>query len=178
MQTDDAVADDIVTATNVDLGNCDREVVHMPGLVQPHGVMLVLRRPDLAILQASENTADFFGVPALELPSKSLTDVLGPDQATAVSAAVAREDDRLDHGPVHLLRLPPADGRGALDAVAHYAGEVLAPSLNRSSGRRPCRSIPMPPLIIASRICSTRRTCRRSSTSPSRKFVPLRASTV
>jgi light-regulated signal transduction histidine kinase (bacteriophytochrome) len=109
----------------VDLSTCDRELVHMPGLIQPHGVMLVLRQSDLAILQASENTADLLGVPALDLTSKGLADLLGSEQQAALGAAIACAGDRLDRSPTHLLQVPPAEGRVAFDAIAHKAGDVL-----------------------------------------------------
>lgn len=46
----------------VDLTNCDREQIHISGLIQPHGVLLVVREPELEILQVSENTQDLLGV--------------------------------------------------------------------------------------------------------------------
>ena len=45
----------------VDIANCDREPIHIPGAVQPHGVLLSLREPELVVVQASDNTADLFG---------------------------------------------------------------------------------------------------------------------
>lgn len=85
-----------VTAGNVDLSNCDKEIIHMPGMIQPHGAMLVLRLPDLAILQASENTAALFGVPAPDLTLKGLADMLGPDHAATLQQAISGRMDCLD----------------------------------------------------------------------------------
>ena len=33
------------------LNNCDREPVHIPGYIQPHGVLFVLSEPDFNIVQ-------------------------------------------------------------------------------------------------------------------------------
>ena len=41
----------------VDLTTCDREPIHIPGSIQPHGVLLVLTEPALTIAQVSENVA-------------------------------------------------------------------------------------------------------------------------
>lgn len=41
------------------LENCEREQIHLPGSIQPHGALLVVRGPDLEIAQASVNAADF-----------------------------------------------------------------------------------------------------------------------
>ena len=136
MQPDSTDTPDAITAGKVDLSNCDRELVHMPGLIQPHGVMLVMRPADLAILQASENTAELFGVPAPDLVSKPLADVLGAERAAAVRAAIARAGDQLNRGPVCLLQLPSAAGRAAFDAIAHNAGDVLILELERVSAAR------------------------------------------
>ena len=51
----------IVTAVNVDLSNCDREQIQYAGAIQPHGAMLVLRDPDLQIVQASANCGELLG---------------------------------------------------------------------------------------------------------------------
>jgi light-regulated signal transduction histidine kinase (bacteriophytochrome) len=44
----------------VDLTNCDREPIHVPGAIQPHGVLLVLHGPNLEIVQVSANAAAFW----------------------------------------------------------------------------------------------------------------------
>jgi light-regulated signal transduction histidine kinase (bacteriophytochrome) len=46
----------------VDLSNCDREAIHLCGAIQPHAALLVVREPDLIILQASEITGSFLCV--------------------------------------------------------------------------------------------------------------------
>ena len=46
-------------AEPVDLTNCDREPIHVPGSIQPHGFVLMLDEDSRLIAQASENVADF-----------------------------------------------------------------------------------------------------------------------
>ncbi|NJK66264.1 MAG: GAF domain-containing protein [Microcoleus sp. SU_5_3] len=46
----------------VDLTNCDREPIHISGHIQPHGVLIAVREPQLEILQLSENVPDLLGV--------------------------------------------------------------------------------------------------------------------
>ncbi|MGK3990667.1 ATP-binding protein [Sorangium sp. So ce136] len=41
----------------VDPGDCAREPIHIPGSIQPHGVLLSLKEPELTIVQASASTA-------------------------------------------------------------------------------------------------------------------------
>jgi hypothetical protein len=38
----------------LDISNCDQEPIHIPGFIQPHGMLLVLREPELLITQASD----------------------------------------------------------------------------------------------------------------------------
>jgi chemotaxis family two-component system sensor kinase Cph1 len=38
-----------------------REPFHIPGAIQPHGVLLVLDPADISILQASDNASEVLG---------------------------------------------------------------------------------------------------------------------
>lgn len=67
-----------------DLTNCERELIHLAGSVQPHGVLLVLRAADLVIEQASANTEMVWGVAAAALLGQPLA-VLGADLPAQVS---------------------------------------------------------------------------------------------
>lgn len=44
---------------DLDLETCAQEPIHIPGAIQPHGAMIVLRASDMLVLQASVNVADF-----------------------------------------------------------------------------------------------------------------------
>jgi two-component system, chemotaxis family, sensor kinase Cph1 len=48
-----------------DLTNCERELIHLAGSVQPHGALLVLREAELVVAQASANAAAVIGVDAV-----------------------------------------------------------------------------------------------------------------
>ncbi|MFD1747502.1 ATP-binding protein [Rhizobium helianthi] len=48
-----------MNATNDDLEVCAREPIHIPGAIQPHGALFVLRPGDWTVVQASQNIADF-----------------------------------------------------------------------------------------------------------------------
>ncbi|WP_413160225.1 ATP-binding protein [Capilliphycus salinus ALCB114379] len=59
----------------IDLTNCDREPIHIPGQIQPHGVLLTFQELELKILQASENTINFLGIEAESLLGKTLNEI-------------------------------------------------------------------------------------------------------
>jgi two-component system, chemotaxis family, sensor kinase Cph1 len=42
-----------------DLSNCEREQIQLPGSIQPHGALLVVREPDLTVVQSSANAVNF-----------------------------------------------------------------------------------------------------------------------
>lgn len=52
---------------NVDLSNCDREPIHIPGKVQSQGFLLAVDSESLLITYASENTKDYIAVEAKNL---------------------------------------------------------------------------------------------------------------
>jgi light-regulated signal transduction histidine kinase (bacteriophytochrome) len=61
-------------APDVDLTACDREPIHIPGAIQPHGALLVLDPADFTILQASANAGALLGV--TELLGRTLPEAL------------------------------------------------------------------------------------------------------
>ena len=134
-----------------DLTNCERELIHLAGSVQPHGVLLLLREPDLAVLQASVNCDVLLGCEASALLGRPLA-VLGGDLARQVSrAAPAATDEplplrctletpggpRLFDGALHrppggglVVELEPADDSTAL-AQAPLLSSQLAAAVQR-----------------------------------------------
>lgn len=62
---------------NLDLTNCDREPIHIPGSIQPHGVLFVINPDDLKIIQASENTEDHLSKPVKEILGQDIEVKIG-----------------------------------------------------------------------------------------------------
>ena len=92
-----------------DLTNCEREPIHLAGSVQSHGLLLVLREPDLTVVQASANAQTMLRRPAEELIGDSLAR-LGGDIVEQVRTLVQRADLqapaalRASVGPAHAPR--------------------------------------------------------------------------
>ena len=103
----------------VDLSNCDREPIHAPGHVQPHGLLLALSEPGLVVEQASANAAARLAVPLDRLVGSALLDHVRPDARDGLRAALAAPDLR-DRNP---LAVPLAGVTFA--AVAHRHDGVL-----------------------------------------------------
>ncbi|MEG4800969.1 GAF domain-containing protein [Microcoleus sp. ARI1-B5] len=76
----------------VDLTNCDREPIHISGHIQPHGVLLVVREPQLEILQASENTQDLLGFDAKSAIGQDLSLLFDLTQLEKLKACLQKEN--------------------------------------------------------------------------------------
>ena len=71
----------------VDLTNCDREPIHVPGSVQPFGFLLALGA-DFTICVASENVSAYLGLEHFEIFQRRLSDVFSPRAVQAIGASV------------------------------------------------------------------------------------------
>lgn len=104
----------------VDLSNCDREPIHIPGAIQPHGVLLSFAQPALAIVQISENAGDYLGRSADELLGTPLDAVFDRDGVDQVLALLAESGE----GDPQLCTLVTA-GRRFDALVHHFAGAAI-----------------------------------------------------
>ncbi len=85
-----------MTHQAVDLTNCDREPIHIPGLIQPHGALLVLQEPDLTIIQVSSNTLESIGHPPQDLLGKPLSALLAPKQIATIRQCLSEDFEHVN----------------------------------------------------------------------------------
>ncbi|HEY8607709.1 MAG TPA: ATP-binding protein [Noviherbaspirillum sp.] len=78
------------TTQPLDLTACDKEPIHIPGLIQGFGALLVLRPQDLSIQQASANLDQVLGIVAEEAVGRMLEDVIGAHACAALRDALSR----------------------------------------------------------------------------------------
>jgi len=107
----------------VSMTNCDREPIHIPGAILPHGAMLVLDVETLEILQVAGDVAGLLGASLEELSGQPAATILSPQQieklrALCTSVSLAK--------PRHLLdpQMRVAANR-PLDASLHCVDGVL-----------------------------------------------------
>jgi two-component system, chemotaxis family, sensor kinase Cph1 len=121
--------------TDVDLTNCDREPIHIPGLIQPHGVLLVLEDPGLDIIQVSGNTEAVIGHTPADLLGQPLSWLLNPAQLQALQRCLA--EDLESTNPLNLSIVGP-DHRLEFDGIVHrWDGVVMLELEPKSNGREP-----------------------------------------
>jgi len=66
-----------------------QEAVNFPSAIQPHGVLLVLKEPELTILQVSQNVKSFLGYAPDRLLNQPLSVLLDPSQLQIVEYHLA-----------------------------------------------------------------------------------------
>lgn len=104
----------------VDLDNCEDEPIHIPGSIQPHGVLIGVTEDDLRIQVLSENAGRWFGV-------DDVTELVGHDVSALVGDEIRRQIAGLVPG-LWTTRLDEVRlaGRPELVAALHRSGGLLA----------------------------------------------------
>jgi chemotaxis family two-component system sensor kinase Cph1 len=116
------VADGEPVAGAVDLTACEREPIHVPGTIQPHGVLFNLRESDLAITQVSVNALDVLGVDAQNLLQQPLMQFVDDECTEHLRQALGLKNVAVVN-PVRVeLR---NDQRSGFDGVVHRHGGAL-----------------------------------------------------
>lgn len=78
----------------VNLSNCDREQIHIPSSIQPHGVLLVLDAESLSVIQVSENTGRWLGMQGDAVLCRSLSEIVGPRSGRLLCSDIAKTQIR------------------------------------------------------------------------------------
>ncbi len=100
------------------LNNCEREQIHLPGSIQPHGCLLVLSPADLRVLQASSNAAEFLQNDKVGVGAS--LQQLDPALAAAVNNLLG--SDLLLKAP-QILQQEFGDGKTSYDIAVHAPAE-------------------------------------------------------
>ncbi|MEV7973844.1 SpoIIE family protein phosphatase [Cellulomonas sp. NPDC089187] len=123
----------------IDLDNCAREPIHIPGSVQPRGLLLVVHEQDGRVRQASQNVVELLGRPVNAVVGCTLTEVLGPVADATVRDQLADVPDTRVRNP-GLVRVDVQGAAVDMDVVVHRPpGEpgVFVLELEPADGIRP-----------------------------------------
>jgi len=105
-----------------DLTSCDREPIHAPGAIQPHGVMLVIDRRDLAIRQFAGDTQFLLGVEPRRMVQLTLFSLFKDLDLLPILERLRVPATRVAANIV--LGLNTRTGALPLDATIHANGDV------------------------------------------------------
>jgi light-regulated signal transduction histidine kinase (bacteriophytochrome) len=133
MTTDDFVP----VGTTVDLDNCAREPIHIPGSIQPRGVLAVVREADFEIRQVSANVEELLGRAEDDVLGRHLSFLLGDDVAARVEQAASVLGDLHQRNPLECT-IDVAGEPRAFDAILHRdPSGVLLVEVEIAYGPRP-----------------------------------------
>ena len=105
-----------------DLTSCDREPIHAPGAIQPHGVMLVIDRGDLAIRHLAGDTQFLLGIERHCIAQLTLFSLFRDEDLLPILERLRVPATRV--APSIVLGLNTRAGSLPLDATIHANGEV------------------------------------------------------
>lgn len=113
-----------------DLTACDREPIHVPGSIQPHGFLLNVCISDMTVIQASVNCEVFIHRSADEIVGHPLANAVGEQNAVYVAEALVNAD--WGSRPLHLDTVELFDC-GFFDMLAHIGNNSFILEFEPSS---------------------------------------------
>ncbi|MBD2294543.1 GAF domain-containing protein [Anabaena sphaerica FACHB-251] len=87
---------DYIVDQPITLTNCDREPIHIPNAIQPHGIFLIFNEEDLQISQISDNTELILGYSPHELLNQSLNKLFNAEDINSIIQCLARDFEAIN----------------------------------------------------------------------------------
>ncbi len=116
------------------LASCSREPIHIPGAIQPHGVLLAFREPELVCIQCSTNSATVLGQEPGALLGRDVAAIFnsgGNAVAEALAAACRHQQpETVSPVTVHLAG-------GLYHALLHRHDQVVMVELEPAAAEMP-----------------------------------------
>jgi light-regulated signal transduction histidine kinase (bacteriophytochrome) len=109
--------------SSVDLDNCSREPIHIPGAIQPHGVFMALDPESGEILQISDNCEQHLQRSVSALLGESV-EALMPRETYGLLRAALQSDDLRKSNPIPLSFLCP-EGERFFEGIVHYSDGLV-----------------------------------------------------
>ncbi|MET1038893.1 MAG: GAF domain-containing protein, partial [Aeromicrobium sp.] len=125
--------------TAPDLTNCEQEPIHVPGAIQPHGLLLALDERQ-RIVTASRNCARLVGRSARDLIDTDVREILGSTLTTAVQHVV----EAGDLGTPIRATMPAGHGdiaEASVDLIVHRSGNRLVIEIEPVSTPLPSQTV-------------------------------------
>jgi len=117
----------------LDLSICDREPIHIPGAIQPHGILLCLDGDGLLVSRSAGPVRPLLGHDAAGLPGRPVGEVLGHGLAARLRSLLPQ----VGSDPVHLGVFPVGPGQAEQDVLCHRSGRSLVLEIEPAPADRP-----------------------------------------
>jgi light-regulated signal transduction histidine kinase (bacteriophytochrome) len=121
-----------VRPDDADLTECDREPIHIPGGIQPHGLLLATEGPELLVRRASRNTSEILDRGVETVLGRPLAEALGPEQVRRLVPGVRRCAAAGPPVPVGEVQVGRGEGR-RYHVLLHRSGGLLVFELEPAS---------------------------------------------
>lgn len=99
--------------------NCDKEPIHIPGLIQSHGVLFVLQEPHLRILQISNNVYKFFKIHPNQILGKDLKVLFSEKQIHLIKQSIKEIE------PNDRISTQVKKGKKVFSGIGHRSNGLL-----------------------------------------------------
>jgi two-component system, chemotaxis family, sensor kinase Cph1 len=119
----------------VDLTNCDREPIHIPGSIQPHGLLMVLKEPELTVLQVSSNTFEMIGLLPEQVLNQPLSTLLEETYLDYLKRCLQRT--QLERNPLYIFTVKVKSAPQAFDGIVHRIQDMVVLELEPSKAVLP-----------------------------------------
>ena len=116
------------------LTNCDREPIHIPASVQPHGALLALDQQTWRVVQAGGDTAGMLGATPEKILGQKLEGRFPPDCTARLRALVDKEGPMLR--PVHAFTMTAPHSR-SIDVIVHQSSGLVIVELEPLQEKSP-----------------------------------------
>jgi len=114
-----------------DLSLCAQEPIHIPGSIEPNGVLLVIREPELTIVQASANTEGWLERNAAAVLGAALVDLFEQESFESLRRLIS--SGRLQGKRQYLSGLRIRGLKSSFDASVHRHQDILIVELEPSA---------------------------------------------
>ncbi|MGF1485712.1 MAG: ATP-binding protein [Prochloraceae cyanobacterium] len=94
--------DRVQSSTIKELNDCEHKLLNVPGSIQPHGILIALKEPELKIIKVSDNTKEFLGIPAETLLEKELDRLLKIDRIEAIEDFLQEKIDSINYFKIEI----------------------------------------------------------------------------
>ncbi len=104
----------------LDLSLCEREPIHIPGAIQPHGAVIAADVDGLLVTHASANLLAILGIAAEDVLGRPLKHAIGKTACRALLASASQSGP-----PLEPIRRPHGSKGYMLNLHAHWSGQVI-----------------------------------------------------
>jgi chemotaxis family two-component system sensor kinase Cph1 len=101
----------------------DQEPIKFIGCTQPHGVFLAIKEPELTILQISNNTSQFLGLPPEYLLNQPLNKLIDNEQINIFRDYLSQQDIQSSNPIEFTIKIGDKDVD--FDGVIHRSQNIL-----------------------------------------------------